>query len=111
MRATAENLALWEQRIKERVQTGMTIEDWCNKSGVSKHQYHYWNKRAREKQKPGEEMVFTDVSSILSMNGTARQNPGSASDFLIFFKGMQVTVPDTFNPAALAGLMKVLQSL
>jgi len=111
MKSTAENLVLWEQRIKERVQAGMTIDDWCNKSGVSKHQYNYWNKRVREKQKPGEEMVFTDVSSILSMNGTARQNPGSASDFQVFFKGKQVTVPDTFNPAVLAGLMKVLQSL
>jgi len=111
MRSTAENLVLWEQRIKERVQTGITIDDWCNKSGVSMHQYNYWNKRVREKQKAGEEMVFTDVSPILSMNGTARQNPGSAFDFQILFKGMQVTVPDTFNPAVLARLMKVLQSL
>lgn len=111
MKSTADNLALWEQRITERARIGMTIVDWCNKNGLSKHQYHYWNKRIREKRKAGEETVFADVSPILSMNDMARKNTGSSSDFQIFFKGMQVTIPDTFNEAALAGLLKVLQKL
>jgi hypothetical protein len=111
VRATAENLKIWERRIKERVQAGMTIEDWCHKSGVSIHQYHYWNKRVRKNQKAGEEIGFTDVSSILSPRSTAGQNPRSASDFRILFKGVQVTMPETFNPAALTGLIKVLREL
>lgn len=111
MRATAENLVLWERRIMERVHAGMTIEDWCNKNEISRHQYHYWNKRVHKKQKAGEEIGFTDISSILSPKSTAGQNPRSTSDFRISFKGIQVTIPETFNPVALAGLMKVLQEL
>lgn len=34
MRSTIENLILWEQRIKERVQSGMTIQEWCKKNEI-----------------------------------------------------------------------------
>ena len=50
MKSTAENLQLWEQRIRERVQNGMTIVEWCKKNGVSKNQYNYWNQRVRKSQ-------------------------------------------------------------
>lgn len=111
MKSTGENLLLWEQRIRERVQNGMTIGEWCKKNGVSKHQYNYWNHRVRKKQKPGEEMTFADITPILSTADTVRQNSGSTSDFQIFFKSFRVTVPCNFNPTSLAGLMKVLQEL
>ncbi len=111
MKSTAENLQLWEQRIRERVKSGITIGEWCKNNGVSKHQYNYWNRRVREKQKTGEETSFVDITHILSPVDTTRQIPVLTSDFQIFFKSIRVTVPDNFNPAALAGLMKVLQEL
>lgn len=111
MKSTVENLQLWEQRIKERVQNGMTIGEWCEKNGVSKPQYNYWTRRVREKQKTGDETSFADITPILSPDDTARQNPVLNPDFQIFFKSIRVTVPGNFNPVALAGLMKVLQEL
>jgi len=48
--STTENMLLWEQRIKERLQDGMIIDNWCEKNGVNKHQYYYWNRRIREKK-------------------------------------------------------------
>jgi len=111
LKTTTQNLMLWEQRIKERVQNGMTIGEWCKKNGVSKYQYNYWNRRVSKKQKTDEEITFADISSILSNNNANRQHSASASEFQIFFKSMQVTVPSEFNPTALAGLMKVLQEL
>jgi hypothetical protein len=89
----------------------MTIEDWCKKNGISRHQYHYWNKRVRRKQQADEEIEFTDVPSIVTPKNTAGQNSGAPSDFRIVYKGIQVSIPETFNPIALAGLMKVLQEL
>ncbi len=109
MKSTAENLLLWEQRIQERIQNGLTIIDWCKKNGVSKHQYNYWNQRVREKQKADAVMTFADITPILSAADPISLKP--ASDFQVFFKNIQVSVPGNFNPAALAGLMKVLQQL
>jgi hypothetical protein len=112
VKATAENLQLWEQRIRERVQTGMTIGEWCKKNGVSKYQYNYWNQRVRKGQKTDEGTTFADITSVLLPFDTPNQNSSfTTSDFQIVFKSIQVTVPSNFNPASLAGLMKVLQEL
>ena len=72
VKATAESLLLWEQRIIERVQNGMTIGEWCKKNGMSKHQYYYWNRRVCEKRKTAVETVFADIAPILSTAETAR---------------------------------------
>ena len=111
MTSTAENLQLWDQRIRERVQNGMTIGEWCEKNGVSKHRYKYWNQRVRKSQKKGEETIFADITSIISSVDTVSQNPVVISDFQIFFKSFHVSVPCNFSPNSLAGLMKVLRDL
>lgn len=111
MKTKADNLLLWEQRITERFQKGMTIEEWCEKNGVSKPQYYYWNRRIHEKGKIAGETAFIDITPILSTTSTAEQNQVPASDFKVFFKSIQVIVPNDFNPVALTRLMKVLQEL
>lgn len=63
MNSTAEKLQLWEQRIKDRIQGGMMIGQWCKKNGVSKHQY-YWNHRIHEKEKIGGETAFADITPM-----------------------------------------------
>lgn len=111
MKSTDENLQIWEQRIRERIQGGMTIEEWCKKNKVSKHQYNYWNHRVRALLgKTGEEVTFADITPVLAEVDTTRHNPVT-SDFQIFSKSFQVSVPGKFNPSSLAELMKVLQEL
>lgn len=109
--STAENLSLWEQRINERIKSGMTITEWCNEKGVSKHKYLYWNHRIRENQKVDKEVVFSEITPILSNAEDAIRSSAKSDDFQIFFKNIHVTVPSNFNQTSLAGLMKVLQEL
>lgn len=111
MRSTKENLVLWEQRIKERVQSGLTILEWCKKNEISKHQYNYWNHLVREKQKSDEGAVFTDIAPLLTRTGVTKQKSEPSSEFKLLINDIQVTVPNDFNPSALAGIMKVLQAL
>jgi hypothetical protein len=111
VKSTGENLLFWEQRIRERVQNGMTIGEWCENNGVSKYKYNYWNQKVRTMGKTSEEKTFADVTSILSSGDTAKQNTELNNEFQIFFKSFQVSVPYNFNPSSLTGLMKVLQEL
>lgn len=111
MKATAENMMIWEQRITERIRKGMTIEEWCKKNGVSKHQYYYWNNRINKKRKTGDETAFADITPIISTTETADQKQISTSDFQVFLKNVRVIVPNDFDPVALTRLMKVLQEL
>lgn len=111
VKSTKENLLLWEQRIKERIQSGMKVEDWCEKNNTTKHQYYYWYHRIHKKQNAGDEIVFADITPTFSDTGSITNISVSSSDFQVLFKGIQITVPSDFNPGALAGLMKVLQAL
>lgn len=111
MRSTTEDLLLWEERIKERTGSGMTIEEWCKKNEISKHKYNYWNHRINKKQKTNKEMIFAEITPIISKTENAISNSAKADDFQILYKNVQVTVPNNFNQASLAGLMKVLKEL
>ena len=111
MESAAEKLLLWEQHIKERIKSGMKVDEWCLMNKISKNQYYYWNRKLNEKQKSSEEVIFADITSNLSKTEKLRQISDSYSDFQIFINGIQVTVPSDFNTSALAGLMNVLKAL
>lgn len=109
-----DNLILWEQRINERILSGMTIEEWCKNNKITKHKYLYWNHLIREKKKSENEMTFAEITPILSnADEDTFLNSGSTkvADFQISFKGINVTVPTNFNPHSLTELMKVIQKL
>jgi hypothetical protein len=107
-----ESLSYWENKINERHQSGMTIKDWCQKNGVTKNQYFYWNHRIRKsKNLENGEFVFADVSKLLTSSSDAGQRSESFPDFQIHLNSIQATVPSNFNPDALAGLLKVLKEL
>jgi hypothetical protein len=111
LRSTTEDSILWEQRIKERTKSGMSVSEWCRKNQISKNKYHYWNHKIGKIQKSDSEAVFAEVTSIISNTVAPKPHPGKSDDFQIFFKNMQVTVPSNFNEESLAGLMRVLQQL
>lgn len=111
VKSTNEVMLLWEQRIEERDKSGMSIAKWCENNGINKGQYHYWNKRISKNSNGINENTFAEITPILSNIEATTQNLNLASDFQIFFKNIQVTVPSNFKPASLTGLMKVLQEL
>ncbi|MDF2881855.1 MAG: hypothetical protein K0R54_2412 [Clostridiaceae bacterium] len=62
MASTNENMFLWEQQINERNKSGMTVKEWCEKNGITKYKYNYWNyKILMRKENPVEEMESTFI--------------------------------------------------
>lgn len=111
MKSTAENLLLWEQRIKEKVESKMTVEEWCKRNNFSKHQYNYWAGLLHRKQKTIAEMPFAEITPILSNNGNSKAESVPSSDFQIFIHDFRVSVPSDFRSESLAGLLKVLRTV
>lgn len=66
MRATHESIAIWEQRIRQKDQSGMSIAAWCKENKINKGQYQYWNRKLNRNLTINNEAEFADVSSILS---------------------------------------------
>ncbi len=111
MKSTNENQHLWEQRIEEREKSRMSIAKWCKNNGINKGQYHYWSKCISKSSNNNAENTFAEITPILSNIEATRQNSNSSSDFQIYFKSIQITVPSNFKAASLTGLMKILQEL
>lgn len=40
-----KSLELWKERIADRKASGLKITDWCEKNGLTKNAYYYWQKR------------------------------------------------------------------
>lgn len=112
MVSTKENLLLWEQRINEISNSGMTIKEWCEKNGISKHKYSYWkHKIITLKEKPVEEFKFAEITPAVSESDNLLSSSNKYDDFKLSYKEMEVTVPSNFNKNSLAELMTVLQKL
>jgi hypothetical protein len=110
MKSSNENLLNWKELINERIQSGMKVEDWCKKNNISKHKYYYWHHKIK-KQENTEGVEFANITPNFLNNKEINNVPIPSCDFQVLYKGIQVTVPDKFNPDALAGLLKVLQGL
>jgi hypothetical protein len=41
-------MAKWKQIIRERGESGESIKDFCNRVGVTKNSYMYWQRKIRE---------------------------------------------------------------
>lgn len=59
-----EKLELWKERIQDCKNSGLTIIDWCERHGFSKHTYYYWSGRVKmsEQENDGTGPVFVEVS-------------------------------------------------
>ena len=111
VKSTNEKLKIWEQRINERIRNRLTVDQWCVKNGFTKYQYYYWNRLVHKKQKFDGEVIFADVTTSILKTDTISQKPVLSSDFQLYIKDIQVTVPVEFNQESLAGLIKVLRAL
>ncbi len=89
VKTTNEDLVLWEQRIKERVENGLTIDEWCLNNGITKYRYYYWNRRIRENQKLEEVVIFADVTTNLSIQTLQERN---RLHTLIFSSSLKISI-------------------
>ena len=109
MKSKPEDWQLWEQRINDRNNSGLTIEKWCKENNISRHKYNYWNHKIKEKN--NHEVTFAEVTPIILDVERSEVNVCKSDDFQLFFNNIQVTIPSNFNKSSLADLMEILQNL
>jgi len=50
LKSTNQDLVRWEQMIKERTKSGMSVSEWCKTNEISKNRYYYWNHKINKTQ-------------------------------------------------------------
>ena len=38
----------WAQVVRERIEQGISIKDYCESQGIKRHKYFYWQRKLRE---------------------------------------------------------------
>lgn len=54
----------WAGIIKSRAESGLTISEYCNTHGLTKHQYYYWLKKVRTAAIEESGLQFVEVPQI-----------------------------------------------
>lgn len=62
--ATREiRLRQWQEIFHDRKESGLTVKDYCQRHGITKDSYYYWQKVAREAVIAASGPVFAELKS------------------------------------------------
>lgn len=106
----------WLGIIHDRVQSGMTIIDYCRKNGLSRDAYFYWAKIIKEQalqELPGRKFVELPAVCQNEMIPETPDNlsADNASSLLINVNGINITVTETTSSSLLARTLEVVKNV
>lgn len=106
-------LSQWAQTIQARRDSGQSVKDFCQRAGISRNAYFYWQKKLREAACT--ELAGLETSQNFAPNGWARlaasDTPTVKSGLIIEVGGCQITVNAGTDTKLLATVCHVLRSL
>lgn len=106
-------LSHWAQIVKIRQDSGKTVKDYCEESGISRNAYFYWQKKLRE-------AACTELTKIektqgivpkgwIELSSKQEQHPSYMLDIEI--NGCHIAVNDRTDTDLLAKICRTLRSL
>ena len=107
-------MAQWAQAVQERVANGESIRAYCQRTGISRNTYFYWQRRLREaavRQMPG---TSTAPSRALAPSGWAiceETKAAGESGITVEIGKCRVAVGADASSEQLAKVCRVLMSL
>ena len=99
--------AQWQDLIKEQIQSGLSIREWCRRNNISHGRFYYWQRVIREETliKAGTlaltgQNQFIELTQSKIESGPVSNNQGSCA--IIRSNGNEVEIlngadPDTLN--------------
>lgn len=100
------NVILWKERFADRAASGLKVEDWCERNGITKHAYYYWHRKVQDNQPGLMENRFVEVMVNDPLN---EKNAGTAdNEIIINWKDCSIFVS---NPQQIPLLAELMQKL
>jgi len=101
----------WAHIIKERQESGKTIEEFCQEKGISKNSYYYWQRKLRKEAyqslKNSGELSTTTQTGWIQLTGEYE----SKEKIEIEINGCKITVGIETDPNLLRNVCNVLRKL
>ena len=101
-------LSKWMQVIRERQESGLSIKDFCQKNGISRHAYFYWQRKLRK-------VAFMELSKQEEAVNSGRvqltQVQETKSTLYIEVGGCRISVDAGTDPELLKMVCRILRVL
>ena len=113
-------LRKWADIVQERMQSGLTVEEFCVHNQLSSKSYYRWQKLVRESVMPsgpaagvsGTSPVFASLcSSPTEFPPLTRNHPETESGLTIQWRSFSITVTSRTSPDVLRRTLAILQEL
>ena len=109
-------LSQWAQIVQNRCDSGLSIEEYCAQSGITRHQYYYWLRKLRAAaiSVSTEQNKLIEIEQPLALpvaNDTALHDRGNLPfipEMTISFNGISLNI-NSSTPVQL--IQKVLEVL
>lgn len=105
--AVAHNvkLAKWNEIISERLESGLTVDEYCKEHNVTKNAYYYWLRKCREN-------ALSECGNAFAELGANSFNSSSLSDSfdsqaVLEINGIRISVSDRTSRNLLAMIVEV----
>ena len=104
-------MSQWIQIIQNRHDSGQNVKDFCEKIGIKKNSYYYWQRKVREaacaELMPIEESVNPIPNGWMQLSQTQKTN----SSLDIEVSGCRITVDSDTDSELLKSICRTLRSL
>jgi hypothetical protein len=111
--ATRYRLSQWAQTVQERAASGESIDEFCQRAGISRNKYFYWQKKLRDAAcehlslSQGTEPSFAEIK--LEAHQLALPPAATPGQIRVDVCGFQITADSTYPADKLATLLRELK--
>ena len=98
---------IWYKRVEDRIESGLTIKQWCEKNDISFSTFRNWNSKYNNLIE-NEEDNFNTPKWIEVTKNTVSSNNIFSSSFRVSIGKAAVEVPANFNLTTFENIVSVL---
>ena len=97
------NVILWKERFADRAASGLKVEDWCERNGITRP-YYYWHRKVQDDLQDLMENTFVKILVNDPLN--EKESGAASGEIIINWKDFSISVNDPQQISLLAELMQ-----
>jgi hypothetical protein len=107
-----ENRRLWQARLEELAESGLTQKQWCEQNSINMSALRYWIGRSKKEKRQQEESggrkwLTVNTSAFTASNADA----GSGGEIAVNYGAYRVEISEGTNPERIYNVLRVLKEL
>lgn len=102
----------WEKLINDRQNSGLQVDEWCEKNQISRHAYYYWLRKIRKKACESILPAISKQNTSVSFAKVELQaQQSSAAAITVRLQSATIEVMDGTSPQTIEAVLTALKNI